>query len=96
MIMFGRKSDPDADCRVYEYGCLSPGSKETEELFVAQIKKRNSLWNRLVEIERGYREQFTELSCNGWLTTLIGETLHQSSRRPLPTGLQWLAHDLNK
>lgn len=35
--MFGRKSDPDTGCRVYEYGCLPPVGEEVEGLFITKL-----------------------------------------------------------
>lgn len=51
--MYGKKSKP---CRVFKYGCLSPLTNELEindEMF-----RRNKYWNKLVEIERLYRQKY--------------------------------------
>jgi hypothetical protein len=48
--MFGRESKP---CKVYEYGCLLPIAGE--EVLIAEIRQRNDLWNKLVEVERETR-----------------------------------------
>ena len=54
--MFGHESKP---CMVYEYGCLTPIDGE-EEMF-AETKRRNDFWNKLVEIEKNYRERVKEI-----------------------------------
>ncbi|KNZ70317.1 hypothetical protein Tfer_0877 [Thermincola ferriacetica] len=54
--MFGHESKP---CRVYEYGCLTPTAGEKEML--DQLHRRNQFWNRLVEIEREYRQAVNDL-----------------------------------
>lgn len=47
------------ECRVFEFGCLAPISNE--DIMAEQIQKRNLLWNKLVEIERIYREMVRTL-----------------------------------
>lgn len=54
--MFGRESKP---CMVFEYGCRLPIAGE--EFALDQMRKRNALWNKLVEIEREYRAKVREL-----------------------------------
>lgn len=44
---------------VYEYGCLPP--TRGEEAMLAEMKARNDLWNRLVEIDRAFREKTASL-----------------------------------
>lgn len=51
---FGHKAGPT---RVYEYGCRAP--LEGEALALEQMRGRVRLWNRLVEIEGRYQEQYT-------------------------------------
>lgn len=51
--MHGKTSKP---CRVFKYGCLAPLTNESEindEMF-----RRNKYWNKLVEIERLYRQKY--------------------------------------
>lgn len=54
--MFGKESKA---CKVYEFGCLKPNGDINA--FENQIYKKNQLWNKLVEIEREYRQAVREL-----------------------------------
>ena len=54
--MFGKAL---RECRVFEFGCLAPTANE--DVMADQIQKRLLLWNRLVEIERDYREKVRDL-----------------------------------
>ncbi len=42
--------------RAYEYGCLAP--TVGEDVLVAEIERRNALWNELVEIDREDRRNY--------------------------------------
>lgn len=50
--MFGRESKP---CMVFEYGCLPPTDGIT--IMLEEMRRRNALWNKLVEIDREYRQK---------------------------------------
>lgn len=54
--MYGHESKP---CMVYEYGCLAPTSGE--DVLLAEMRRRNDLWNKLVEIDRAYRAKVREV-----------------------------------
>lgn len=54
--MFGHDSKP---CMVYEYGCLAPVFGE--EALLAEMRRRNDFWNKLVEIDHDYRAKVKEV-----------------------------------
>ena len=44
---------------VYEYGCLTPISGETE--MTEEIYRKHQLWNQLVELEHGHRQEVRKI-----------------------------------
>lgn len=46
--------------RCYEYGCAEPNAVDLE-IMVSQMRLRNQLWNRFVEIERDFRAKREEI-----------------------------------
>lgn len=55
--MYGRQSVKPR--MVFEYGCLPPTTGE--DVMLKEMRRRNDLWNKLVEIEHGYRSKVREL-----------------------------------